>query len=70
MIKFKNVSHLIDNECNLNNYGEFSQSVHVIYPHVIQLKCENYRWDAIFLDLETTVINGIYEYLWTYNNYN
>lgn len=36
-IKFKNLSHLIDNECNLNDSGEFSKSFHTIYLNALQL---------------------------------
>ena len=61
-IKFSNASFFIDDECNLNDSGEFSKSFHVISPNELQLKCENYELHILCLDLYISVIDGINEY--------
>lgn len=48
-VQFKNVFRFIDDECDLNFSGEFSKSVHVIYPNELHLKCENHGLHASFL---------------------
>ena len=39
-IKFKNSTRFIDDQCNLNDSGEFGKSFHQIYPNNLELKCE------------------------------
>ena len=51
---------LIDNECNLNNEGEFGKSFHLIYPYDLDLKCGHQGVHATFLDLEITISDGIF----------
>ena len=60
-IKFKDAFCLIDDECDLNDSGEFSKSFHAIYLNELQLKCEHRGLHTTFLDLDVTVVNGIYE---------
>ena len=60
--KFRYATRFIDDECNLNDGGEFGRSFHLIYPSDLQLKCEHEGCHATFLDLDITVVNGIYVY--------
>ena len=60
--KFRYATRFIDDECNLNDEGEFGRSFHLIYPNDLQLKCEHEGSHATFLDLDITVINGIFVY--------
>ena len=61
-IKFKNATRFIDDECNLNDGGEFGRSFHQIYPNDLELKCEHQGSHATFLDLDINVTNGIFVY--------
>ena len=61
-IKFKNASHFIKDECNLNNSGKFSKSFHVIYYNKLQQKCEHHKLHVTFLDSDINVIDGISEH--------
>ena len=47
-IKLKNASRFIDDECNLNDSGEFSEPFYVISPNEVQLKCEDHGLDFTF----------------------
>ena len=60
-IKRNNASCLIDDECNLNDYGEFSQSIHVTYNDESKLRYENHGLHTTFLDLDIAVVNSIYK---------
>ena len=60
--KFINACRFIDDECNLNDSGEFSRSYSDIYPAELQLKCEHQGTHATFLDLEISVIDGTFVY--------
>ena len=60
--KFKYATRFIDDECNLNDDGEFGKSFHLIYPNDLELKCEHHGSHATFLDLEITVVDGIFVY--------
>ena len=60
--KFLNASRFIDDECNLNDYSEFSKSFSEIYPPELQLKCEHEGLHATFLDLDISVVNGLFVY--------
>ena len=40
-IKFKFATRFIDDECNLNDGGEFGRSFKEIYPSNFDLKCEH-----------------------------
>ena len=61
--KFVNACRFIDDECNINDDGEFSRSYHDIYPKELQLKCEHQGIKATFLELHVEIIeNGIFNY--------
>ena len=60
--KFFNANRFIDDECNLNDSGEFSKSYSEIYPKELQLKCEHQGNHATFLDLDISVVNNIFVY--------
>ena len=61
-MKFRYSSRFIDDECNLNDSGEFGRSFHLIYPQDLELKCEHQGSHATFLDLEINIIDGIFVY--------
>lgn len=60
--KFLNAVRFIDDECNINDHGEFSRSYHEIYPRELQLKCEHQGLHATFLDLDIQIVDGIFVY--------
>ena len=60
--KFRYATRFIDDECNLNDGGEFDRSFHLIYPADLELKCEHQGVHATFLDLEITISDGIFSY--------
>ena len=60
--KFVNAMRFIDDECNLNDFGEFSLSHTQIYPEELQLKREHQGAHATFLDLEISIIDGKFIY--------
>ena len=60
--KFVNASRFIDDECNLNDSGEFSKSFSHIYPEELQLKCEHQGTHATFLDLDISVVDNKFVY--------
>ena len=51
-----------DDECNLNDGGEFGRSYRDIYPPELELKCEHQGTHATFLDLDITIEDGTYVY--------
>ena len=53
--KFRHSTRFIDDECNLNDDGEFGKSYREIYPNNLELKCEHEGIHATFLDLDITV---------------
>ena len=61
-IKFRYAIRFIDDECNLNDDGEFGRSYLEIYPEELELKCEHQGTHATFLDLEIYIIDGIFVY--------
>ena len=61
-MKFRYATRFIDDECNLNDGGEFGRSFHLIYPSDLHLKCEHQGIHATVLDLEINVIDGIFVY--------
>ena len=60
--RFRYATRFIDDECNLNDGGEFGRSFHLIYPSELELKCEHQGVHATFLDLEITISDGIFSY--------
>ena len=61
-MKFRNAVRFIDDECNLNDGGEFGRSFHLIYPADLELKCEHQGLHATFLELEINVQQNIFVY--------
>ena len=61
-MKFRFAVRFIDDECNLNDGGEFGRSFHLIYPEDLELKCEHQGSHATFLDLEINIENNIFVY--------
>ena len=59
---FKHATRFIDDECNLNDGGEFGRSFHLIYPSDLELKCEHQGSHATFLDLQIDILDGIFVY--------
>ena len=60
--KFVHASRFIDDECNMNDCGEFSRSHKEIYPKELELKCEHQGPHATFLDLDISIVDGIFIY--------
>ena len=58
----KNATRFIDDECNLNDSGAFGKSHHLIYPSELELKCEHHGLHATFLELDITVVDGLFVY--------
>ena len=61
-IKFRHSTRFIDDECNLNDNGEFGKSYREIYPNNLELKCEHEGSHATFLDLDITILDGCFIY--------
>ena len=61
-MKFRYATRFIDDECNLNDGGEFGRSYHQIYPKELELKCEHHGIHATFMDLEVNARDGIFIY--------
>lgn len=61
-MRFRYATRFIDDECNLNDGGEFGRSYKSIYPPELELKCEHQGSHATFLDLDITISNGTYIY--------
>ena len=60
--KFINAFRFIDDECNLNDHGEFSRSYREIYPSELQLKCEHQGKHATFCDLDVRIVDDMFIY--------
>ena len=60
--KFIHATRFIDDECNLNDCGEFSRSYREIYPKELELKCEHQGTHATFLDIDITIVDGLFIY--------
>ena len=60
--EFKNCARFIDDEINLNDSGIFAQSFSDIYPKCLQLKCEHQGQHATFLELDFSIVDGIFVY--------
>ena len=61
-MKFRYAVRFIDDQCNLNDGGEFGRSFHLIYPRDLELKCEHQGTHATFLDLQIDISDGIFVY--------
>ena len=55
-------ARFIDDLCCLNDGGQFGRSYASIYPEDLQLKCEHSGKHATFLDLDITVVDGVFVY--------
>ena len=60
-IKFKNASRFFRDERNSNDSGWFSKYFHVTFPNKLGLKHEHNELQAAFLDLDISVVDGIYK---------
>ena len=60
--KYKHASRFIDDECNLNDGGQFGKSYRDIYPKELELKCEHQGNRATFLELDIVIENGVFVY--------
>ena len=60
--RFLNAIRFIDDECNINDQGEFARSFSEIYPKELQLKCEHQGLQATFLDLYIQIVDGVFIY--------
>ena len=58
-MKFRYATRFIDDNCNLNDDGEFGRSFREIYPECLQVKCEHQGTHATFLQLDVTIRDGI-----------
>ena len=58
-MKFRCANRFIDDECKLNDDGEFGRSFPEIYPDNLELKCEHEGTHATFLQLDITIRDGI-----------
>ena len=60
--KFLNACRFIDDECNINDHGEFARSHGEIYPKELHLKCEHQGLHATFLELDIQIVDEIFDY--------
>ena len=61
-MRYRHSNRFIDDECNLNDSGEFGKSFHQIYPPDLHLKCEHNGNHATFLDLDISIVDGLFIY--------
>ena len=62
-MKFENATRFIDDQCNLNDGGEFGRSFRDIYPSNLGIRCEHEGSHATFLELDITKMDsGIFVY--------
>ena len=60
--KFLQACRFIDDECNLNDGGEFGRSFKTIYPKELELKCEHEGSHATFMELDVTIVDEKFVY--------
>ena len=60
--KYKYAFRFIDDECNLNDFGQFKNSCQSIYPIELEVKCEHDGQHATFLELDISVKEGVFVY--------
>ena len=58
-MKFRYATRFIDDNCNLNDDGEFGRSFSEIYPNNLEVKCEHKGTHATFLQLDITIRGGL-----------
>ena len=59
---FKNAFRFIDDACTINDSDAFNESYQQIYQPELQLKCEHSGDHATFLELDITIVDGIFVY--------
>ena len=59
---FRNCFRFIDDACCINDSDEFEKSHENIYPNELQLKCEHKGDHATFLELDITIVDGMFHY--------
>ena len=59
---YKYAARFIDDQCNLNDSGQFKNACQSIYPPELHVKCEHEGQHATFLELDITVQDGMFIY--------
>ena len=59
---YRYAARFIDDQCNLNDSGQFKNACQAIYPPDLQVKCEHEGQHATFLELDITVQEGLFVY--------
>jgi len=59
---YRYAARFIDDQCNLNDSGQFKSACESIYPPELQVKCEHQGDHATFLELDITIQDGIFVY--------
>ena len=60
--RYRYASRFIDDQCNLNDAGQFNKSCSSIYPPELHVKCEHEGLHATFLELDISVKDNIFVY--------
>ena len=60
--RYKYASRFIDDQCNLNDSGQFKNTCQIIYPPELQVKCEHEGQHATFLELDISIQDGLFVY--------
>ena len=60
--KYHGAYRFIDDQCCINDSGDFGKSFREIYPPELELKVENQGNHATFLDLDITIVDGLFVY--------
>ena len=60
--KFNGCRRFIDDQCCINDSGEFGKSYKYIYPEELELKCEHQGTHATFLDIDISIDDGLFVY--------
>ena len=61
-LRYNGTTRFIDDQCCLNDSGDFGRSFKSIYPKELELKIEHQGDHATFLDLDITISNGKFIY--------
>ena len=60
--RFNGCRRFIDDQCCINDNGEFGRSYNKIYPEALELKCEHQGLHATFLDIDISINDGLFVY--------
>ena len=60
--RYRYAFRFIDDQCNLNDSGQFKNACQSIYPPELQVKCEHEGVHATFLELDISVKDNIFVY--------